>query len=899
MVFADVNAKNQRGGTMGLETSALKFQPIVHITDAIARDGLIQRVFESPPTSAQLIIVTAPPGFGKTTLLAQMARRLEQSGTVTAWLNCDPPDRDPALFAEDLSAALAAASFEGLGSGMSTAEIVQSLGAEPVCLFIDCYELASSPELDATLEGLALLLPSHVRVVIASRIPPHMSLLRLQLEGHVRLINVDALRFTAAEVECLLKDYLPDVSIQAIAARAAGWPFVLQLVRLRVAVVGARGLLDDELALIPIQQVFEYLASQVLSAFDAQAREFLLEVSILDSIDQASADAVRQRSDSVEYIERLDAMKPIVVVGTRPLTASLHPLLREFLHSRLEREAGGRTAMLHARASRYFAERGATHAAVHHAVQAGRFADAAGIIEDAGGIRLLIDAGSGRVRALLQLLPHGVVQRYPRLRLMQGAQRLIEDNSVEAATEIQRIGDAIEAQAAMPLLDPELGRELAFARLLIEINDAEHSFRFSPWDRLDAMYAEARACAFEDSRLLVIVLAIEILLLQRYGPLERAERRAHEAELLHLDGGFRYNVPWTWVYKARNACVRGHLQLAEDELLRGLRKDLDIFKYRQGSFDQLVHALLGKIYYDRGDIDRAFLHLESIHVAKLMTLLEIHIGAHVHYALCELARGNVARCLELLDGARQVAFEEGLPHLDVVAACHEVRILISIGRQPEAYRLADAVGLENVWGIAGEPMALPLIEVEAAAGACFELALTRGRVNEAHSIAQKIIGITRSGGRSLAEIDAHLLAVRACLASGDEACALFEMAAALALSERTGALQAFIDAGPEVLALLRHIVGRAEHPLRASAARVVAFRDGAVENRSVLEDVFTPRERDVLFGLVKGRSTKLIARDLLLSPETVKHHLKSIFAKLGVRSRDEAVSAARLRTLIS
>jgi DNA-binding CsgD family transcriptional regulator len=90
----------------------------------------------------------------------------------------------------------------------------------------------------------------------------------------------------------------------------------------------------------------------------------------------------------------------------------------------------------------------------------------------------------------------------------------------------------------------------------------------------------------------------------------------------------------------------------------------------------------------------------------------------------------------------------------------------------------------------------------------------------------------------------------------------------------------------------------ARHDAAAWAAGVVAIADEGLQHRSVADALFTPRERDVLRGLVRGQSTKLIARELLLSPETIKHHLKAIFAKLGVRSRDDVVAEVRRRTLV-
>jgi LuxR family maltose regulon positive regulatory protein len=880
----------------------LKFRPVVHLEEAVPRERLTARILDALPGTARLTLVMAPAGFGKTTVLAQIAARLAQgSDHRVAWLNCSLQDREPGVFVEDLCQACIEAGVVGVDATMGIAEMSHALGecAQPLTLFVDRYELASSAEVDALLGNLAVVLPRGVQCVVGSRVAPDLPLTTLQIEGHLRLIDVDPLRFTDDEARELLRATLPDASMNVVIARAAGWPVVLQLARLRMAAGGADPVLGAGLAGLPLHEVFDYLATQVFSALSPEDVQFLVDVAVLETIDIASANAVRDRGDSASHIERLKRMKPIVVVNTQPLGASLHPLLRDLLRSMLEREdEGGRAATLHARAAQHFAARGALHEAVSHAVLGGRIELAARILSDAGGIRMLVDQGVGRVRTLLQLLPPAIVQRHPRLRLLRIAQLLIEENGVEARLDLDRMTAGLGAMQAIDGLDEATRADLALAHVLMAVNDAEHTFRFQPWEMLAQAVAQARKHVIEDSRYLVLVLATEILMLQRYGPLDRAERRAAEAERLHEQGRYSYNIPWTWIYNARNAHARGDLALARQELQRASRKELDIFTFTHGSYGQMVHSLLGRLCLEEGALDEAFRHFEAIAPVKPMTLFEIHAGIYVWYPLCEFARGNASRALEMLANARQIAFDDNLPHLDILAAAHEVQILVATDRLALAEELARSTQLEHVLGIAGELGALPVDVVEAVIGACFDLALARGRLPTAARIADDALARALHTGHRLVEIGARLLAARGALARADAAAARAAVEQALRVAAACGAVQAFIWAGAAVRAIVRARATTARHDAAAWAAGVVAIADEGLQHRSVADALFTPRERDVLRGLVRGQSTKLIARELLLSPETIKHHLKAIFAKLGVRSRDDVVAEVRRRTLV-
>ena len=198
----------------------MRFQPIVHIDDSVWRERLIASSLSAPPTSARLTIVSAPAGFGKTTMLAQLAKRHQENGVRVAWMNCDSRDAHPEIFSENLLNALTQCDLKTSDDGSVVGHIASYVAqiVEPVVIFIDEFESASSVAVDEIIELTASLAPPCVSVILASREAPHIQLTKLQLAGKVRVVDADLLRFNHDETVSLLKDVMPRTAAEQIEA---------------------------------------------------------------------------------------------------------------------------------------------------------------------------------------------------------------------------------------------------------------------------------------------------------------------------------------------------------------------------------------------------------------------------------------------------------------------------------------------------------------------------------------------------------------------------------------------------------------------------------------------------------------------------------------------------------
>jgi ATP/maltotriose-dependent transcriptional regulator MalT len=874
----------------------MKFQPLVHIDGALRRDRIVARVLEAEPATASLTLVVAPAGFGKTTLLAQLAQREREHGVKVAWLNCDARDADPQVFADSLLTALKHCEVSqraGLSAADPVVAAVAGL-AHPVALFIDDYDQAAGAPVDDILSSIALAAPPQVRVMLACRLMPNVPLTRLQLAGRLRRIESEWLRFNREETEQLLGDSVPAAARERLAAYTEGWPFALQLARLRA--VGGHGEawapdVDDRL---PRRQIFDYLAQEVLGTLSQSTLAFLADVAILDEIDVAAANAIRQHDNSLHHIQELAALEPVVVVDEARWQARMHPLLRDFLLHQTNVQTPGRVQELHLRAAEHFSRSARIDDAVCHATAAGRFDMAAQMIETAGAIRLLVTLGEPRVRLLLRQLPAAMLQR-PRLRLLLLGMQVEEHDAPGTEGEIARI----EQHHAGELDEnAELAVDLRLARCMLLLHESEHQLLFAPWAQLKAAVDEGRLRRPTDPLFLGLVLPIELFLLHRYGPVERAERRTREVEALYCDVQPLNTSPWVWMYHLRNALALGELERCERIGNESLKRDINFVKHSQRSLGQLLAALLGRALYEQGRLSEALSYLSAIVPTESVHFLEVQAGGLVDVARCEFWRGNTAHAIELLRFARDLGFEDNLPHLGLLASAVQIELEIRLGQDEAAHRLYETAHLEGLWEAAQPGGVLPWLVVDAIARARFVLQLRGGDAPGALQTAEILLALARQAGRRLAEIAALCMQARALAALQRTKDSDATLLGALPLAAACGARQLFIDLGAETLAHLRALMPGLPRALGDWTAQTLALWEAVFQRGLSASETFTERELEILHELAKDQTTKMIARTVMRSPETVKYHLKSIFSKLGVSNREDAVAEARRRALM-
>ncbi len=408
--------------------------------------------------------MSAPAGFGKTTLLAEWLDEMPADHHAVAWLSLDPADNEPASFWTYVVTALQAAvpcvgsrALELIASSPSPIELVlttllNELAAaqSSVWLVLDDYHLVDSHDVR---DGLAFLLehlPPPVHVVLSTRADPDLPLARWRGRGELVELRAADLRFTSAEAASYLKEatglHLTAGDVETLEERTEGWIAALQLAALslqgREDVSGfiARFAGDD-------RYIVDYLIEEVLRHQPDAARGFLLQSAVLDRLTGPLCDAVTGRGDGSDMLVALErANMFIVALDDRREWYRYHHLFADVLRARMLSEQPDQVSLLHQRASKWYERHDLTEEAVRHALAARDFDQAAHLIElEMPAIRR--HRQEAMMYGWLKALPDDTVRRSPVLSVFYG-DMLMHSGDLDAVE--PRLDDAERGLAAIP-----------------------------------------------------------------------------------------------------------------------------------------------------------------------------------------------------------------------------------------------------------------------------------------------------------------------------------------------------------------------------------------------------------------------------------------------------------------
>ena len=352
----------------------------------VARPRLSGRLLRG--SDARLTLISAPAGFGKTTLLTAWLAAAATDNRSVAWLSLDHGDRQPATFWTYVITALQTA-VPGVGADvlplLQSAQppietvltsVLNELSATPndVVLVLDDYHLVDGPDLRDGMTFLLEHLPPHVHLVISSRADPLLPLARLRARGELVEVRAADLRFTPDEVAAYLNDVIgldlaPD-DIAALEGRTEGWIAALQL-----AAISMQGRTDIGGFIAQFagndRYIVDYLVEEVLQAQPDPVREFLLHTAVLDRLTGPLCDAVTGRDDGSQLLITLERANLFLVpLDDRREWYRYHHLFADVLRAHLLAEQPDLVPLLHQRASQWYERHDLTEEAVRHALAA-------------------------------------------------------------------------------------------------------------------------------------------------------------------------------------------------------------------------------------------------------------------------------------------------------------------------------------------------------------------------------------------------------------------------------------------------------------------------------------------------------------------------------------------------
>jgi len=873
-----------------------------------------------------LVLACAPAGYGKTVLLADWARRSERP---VAWLSLDAGDNDPARFWRHALAALdrarpgvadrvgpllgppAPAVFEPLVTA-----VINELATRPdrneVLLVLDDYHLIAAQEVHASVDFLLDHRPAELHVVVASRSDPPLALARLRARGQLAEVRAADLRFTAGEAAALLRQVaalpetvLPDAAAAALTARTEGWAAGLQLAGLSL-----RGQQDVNGFVTAFtgshRHVLDFLAEEVLDRQDEELRAFLLETSVLERLSGPLCDAMTGRTGSQALLERAERAGLFLV----PLDEvrgwwRYHHLFADLLRARLEQQPG-RAEQLHNKAATWYAEHELADDAIRHAAAAGEMTWAARLIEQHFDELFYLRGEGATVQRWLSALPDDLVRSRPRLLLAQ-AQVAATSGRVEAAESLLDAAERASQSAADEPFEPTADRAgslLANVAAGIALQRSYLAALRGNAEGTAAFASQALAELGEGEQMLSSIARCNL------AEAEWLHGRLAEAERAFVSGIARWRAASQHTVAAWGCHHLGQVQRAQgrlDAAARTCQQALDAITAPARSplpTAGPAYVGLGEVDYQRNELDAAFRHAsEGIALCRQFAYLPPLAAGLAMLAWIRQASGDPAGAREAIGEAGQAS--PGPAGLLNPVPAQRVRLLLAQGNLTEADRWTKECGLDadDAPDYSREREHLVLARVLLAQGEAERALALLGRLHAA-AAAQDRAG-------SLIEVGA--LRALALVASGDADRAVDALAAVLTLACPQGYIRVFADEGPPMAALLARLIavqrtGRAVAgvPLDCLARLQRAFdtgssaaghRPGTVAVQGIVEPL-TSRELEVLGLLAAGRSNQAIARELVVSLDTVKKHVGHILGKLGAASRTEAVARARQLALI-
>ena len=851
----------------------------------------------------KLVLISAPAGFGKTTLLAQWART---SQSPVAWLSLGEDD-DADRFLRYL-----VASWEAIQPDVGDSPLAALVGAAAVdrdavlaafldaanavsdhtAFVLDDYHLVGDPSVHAALTFLLDRLPSTLHVVLAGRAEPPLPLARYRARQELLEVRAEELSFTVDETGEFLNQQvgleLPHNELVTLHAQLEGWIAGLQLAALTLQRRPSKA--SGPVVSGRHRFIADYLSEEVLAHLPDDSRRFLLRTSILDRLCGPLCDAVTGRDDGQEKLEQLERAN-LFLVPLDDVRAwfRYHQVFADFLRDELHRRHLDEVADLHRRTAAWYLAHDLPDPAFRHAVAG----DDPGI-----GVRIF--------------------DRYVNAKLQAG----------EFST-VQRWLDALPAPwcSAYPVFD------LARAGLLASTGALDACIRCI--DDVERRLAHAQG---DDRRQqLARVAAVRCAIACLHNDVVRAEALADQAlrELPSDDLGFRlmihgalgdtYRRNGRWE-EARACYLRVldlphaptvHVQsahvfgaLADLELRRGRlraaggywRKALAAIQDREnwGAFPLpligWVFIRMGELLYEWNDLAAARDHVSrGVQRAELGGDVRALIAGHVVTARLNLADGDLAAAAAALDRARPLT--ENTPLREWAARFDrcQLELWLAQGKHRAAGEWVDAMLRSGMLEASPD-------------NAITHLALARALIvngdapsrDRALALLDRLVGAALAEGQADIRIEALALGALARWQGGDRARAMTALEGALRLAEPEGYVRLFADLGLPMARLLQEARSRGVMPDYVAALLAACGVDRAAfpPERGALPEPLSRREQDVLGLLAAGLTNREIAETLAISPETVKKHAVSIYGKLGVRGRRAAAAKARELALL-
>ncbi len=891
----------------------------------VARPRLMQVLNEGLLANRKLILISAPAGFGKTTLVVDWLGEVDREA---AWLSLDEAVNNLPKFMAYLGAAFQQVDEQIGASLLSTIQSPQlpaienilagllneiASRTEEIILVLDDVHLITD---EAILQGMEFLLnhqPSQLHVVLTTREDPDLPLARLRARDQLTEIRARDLRFTQAEAEIFLRDVmglqLSNRDVAALEDRTEGWAVGLQLAGLSMQK-------QDNLKSFIAEfsgshrHILDYLTDEVLQQQSENIRTFLLHTSILERLTGSLCDALTKRTDSDSVLVQLEADNLFIIpLDNERCWYRYHHLFSDLLRNQLARTQPDMIPELRRRAARWYEDNGEIQDAIDHALKDIDLSRAAHLIEQHTFPKL----NQGQIAMVVSWydrLPHEALESAPMLYIGKAWTLAL----MQRGTNRQEIDLALEA-ANQSLDRVNAGQEL---RHLVAGHAASlRAFLLrSPWtaetrERLIALSQEAQRLLPIDEKAIRSINELNIgYAYLGMAELESSRRAFQRAQEDGLSGGNFY------------AAIYGPINMILSALLEGRRRkalqlcDANIERFNRMLAGQYfppigaLYILKGSILLEHNQLAEAEqLVTEGLDLIRWTGEFVAHRTGYTALARVRAIQGDQAGMLDAVQ-----ALEDTLPKEAFYAQA--LRHRLSLSHWPvDSHIYSDAQTWLDGLGIEFHELA-PISSLNPASAAQFDSYLNAAYVMthlaKVMPSTYSLEGVQEFLERQMEFGESHgllswvvavaIVQTELYQAMGKKEAAFETLTVALQVAAPTGLFRVFVDECESLGPLIEVLKPR----LKATSVSVYTKRlldalgEGATkpETGEKHEGLLSAREIEVLQSLAKGLSYEEIGQQFFLSLNTIQSHVKSIYRKLLVNKRTHAIEKARELNLL-
>lgn len=902
-----------------LSTLSTKLHVPPSRADALLRSRLIERLESGAREGRALALISAPAGFGKTTLISAW---LAHSQRRAAWLSLDHGDNDPIRFWRYVIAALQTIETAWGSTALAmlvapqvpplesiVTALINDLAASinPIVLVVDDYHVVTDLNIHTSLDFFLDHIPPQVHVALTTREDPPLSLPRRRARQQLTEVRAADLRFTLSEATELLNAImrlgLTSADIAALEQRTEGWAVGLQM-----AALSLQGRSDQHDFITAFagddRYIADYLLEEVIQRQPQAVQDFLLKTSFLPRLNAALCDAVLDRCDSRSVLADLDRANLFVVsLDNRREWYRYHHLFGDLLRQRLSESIGSAELIgLYQAASAWFAPQGLIDEAIGFALKARDFDRTVGLLEQNVGW-FFKHSELQTLAEYVGALPAAYIAPHIQLLAMRAWALLASGDPVEALRDLQTIEqlahvteedwrhwDDLSDNRRAALMEVSVMR----MRFWMDQGQADRVLELAQ-QILPRLTDDARVWLYNQSDALRPPVHFMVgVVHEMRGEIREAEEELRAAASEATDNP--HIVALALGHLGSMQMQQGQLRAAAGTCRRAFALAETMGRYSSPFFG-IAQAQYGGLLYEWNDLDAAQRQLaEGLAQGKVWNSWEALLPGYLNLARVKQAQGDLSGAFAALDDMLTHTYT-AMPAAPQIAESARAWLWLRQGRLDKVERWAHNLGL-NLHSDITAGNAADLLQLA-------QLLIAQSKLPEATALLHRLIAFTASSEHWTAHLTAQLWHAVVLEAQGQSREARQALARVLQRAESEGYVRLFVDAGLPVARLLYQAI---EHDLSPDYARrlLAAFPqtdwspqpDRPTPAAAELIEPLSDRELEVLCLIDQGLSNSEIAAKLVLSTGTVKVHSHNIFSKLGVSSRTQAVNKARALGLI-